>query len=132
MTGAFYLVDAETGCWLWQGATDRDGYAQRHRRGRTLVVHRAMYEEHVGPIAVGMQLDHLCRRPSCVNPGHLEPVTPAENVRRSSRAKVTAEQVHEIRAVAASGKRRREIAEQFGLSLGGIEDIIYRRSWAEL
>lgn len=35
----------------------------------------------VGPITDGLELDHLCNVPSCVNPDHLEPVTHAENMR---------------------------------------------------
>lgn len=35
-----------------------------------------------GPIPEGLVIDHLCRDLLCVNPGHLEPVTQKENVRR--------------------------------------------------
>jgi hypothetical protein len=31
-----------------------------------------------------LELDHICRVRNCVNPDHLEPVTHAENMRRSS------------------------------------------------
>lgn len=35
-----------------------------------------------GKIRKGMQLDHLCRIRHCVNPNHLEVVTPRENILR--------------------------------------------------
>ena len=31
----------------------------------------SVYEWFVGPIPKGLQLDHLCRVPHCVNPAHL-------------------------------------------------------------
>jgi hypothetical protein len=71
------------GCWLWQGATNRDGYGLTKPRGDKLrVAHRVIYEMLVGPIPDGLQLDHLCRVRACVNPEHLEPVTCRENLWR--------------------------------------------------
>ena len=46
--------------------------------------HRAFYMLHVGPIGSGLVIDHLCRTPACVNPDHLEPVTPEENTARGN------------------------------------------------
>jgi hypothetical protein len=46
--------------------------------------HRVVYEILVGPIPSGLQLDHICSVPWCVNPDHLEPVTAKENTRRGS------------------------------------------------
>lgn len=74
------------GCWLWQGATSC-GYAHAAYRvdGARFDVrlHRFFYEYFVGPIPDGLDLDHLCRVRHCINPDHLEPVTRAENLRRS-------------------------------------------------
>lgn len=71
------------GCWRWT-AHCISGYGAFHlsHAQRTIMAHRYAYELLVGPIPDGLQLDHLCRVRSCVNPTHLEPVTVLENVRR--------------------------------------------------
>lgn len=72
------------GCWLWTGPLLR-GYGRifvRRDIGRRQV-HRIVWEHLRGEIAPGLQLDHLCRHRHCVNPEHLEPVTPRENTLRS-------------------------------------------------
>ncbi|MEO1065368.1 MAG: HNH endonuclease signature motif containing protein, partial [Actinomycetota bacterium] len=50
--------------------------------GQTVYVHRLVYEELVGPIPDGHQIDHLCRVRLCGNPAHLEAVEGLENVHR--------------------------------------------------
>lgn len=44
--------------------------------------HRVVYEQEIGPIPEGLQLDHLCEQHACVNPGHLRPVTDGEHRER--------------------------------------------------
>lgn len=69
-------------CWLWTAAPGPDGYG-RFRYGRRKVsAHRLVYEIMIGPIPPGLQLDHLCRTRLCVNPWHLDPVTPKVNTAR--------------------------------------------------
>lgn len=70
-------------CWFVHGAENGLGYGVIHCDGRSVVTHRVMWEALVGPIPDGLELDHLCRNPNCCNPGHLEPVTHAENLRRA-------------------------------------------------
>lgn len=80
----------DSDCWLWMGARDRKSrYGRIHRNGRCDYTHRVFYEHLVGPIPDGLQLDHLCRIPSCCNPDHLEPVSCLVNVRRGMRATKT-------------------------------------------
>lgn len=84
-----------SGCWAWTGTVSYKGYGRisDSASGRlALPAHWAAYELFVGPIPEGLQIDHLChtRDPRCmpgntcqhrrcVNPDHLEPVTPREN-----------------------------------------------------
>lgn len=68
----------ENGCWIWPGVRDQWGYGKSNSTSS----HRAVWRKLVGPIPEGMELDHLCRVPACVNPEHLEPVTGEENRRR--------------------------------------------------
>lgn len=81
------LVSPEpnTGCWLWTGSADNKGYGRlKGAANKYVKAHRLSYERHVGPIAPGLVLDHLCRVKSCVNPAHLEPVSSGENTRRGT------------------------------------------------
>lgn len=72
-------------CWMWSGYRQQHGYGVvSNGRSKKTVAHRAVYEEMVGPIPEGMELDHLCRQRGCVNPAHLEPVTRQENVLRGT------------------------------------------------
>lgn len=76
---AKYLVD-DSECWIWQGKIASNGYAVFGGVG--LGAHRYSYQLHNGEIPDGLQLDHLCMVKRCVNPAHLEAVTPKENIRR--------------------------------------------------
>ena len=122
----------------WRGvpfALDQDGYSTmlvtvekgvRRRFG----AHRVRYEATHGPLAVGLVPDHLCRHRPCCNPEHMEAVTIAENNRRGTGSKLTAEQVVQIRAMRAGGMTCKAISEKFGVSPSVISRTARGENWA--
>lgn len=79
--------EPNTGCWLW-AATAVGGYGVIQGENRKKVLaHRWAISAALGwwP-AKGLDVDHLCRQRSCVNPDHLEVVTHQVNTLRGERA----------------------------------------------
>jgi hypothetical protein len=87
-------VEKTAECWIWRGHVT-NGYGRIYVDGKHVGAHRFSFELHVGPIPEGLHIDHLCRNQVCVNPAHLEPVTPRENLLRGfSNAAQNARKTH--------------------------------------
>lgn len=117
--------DAE--CWLWLAATAGAGYGQFGANGKSVRAHRYAYEALVGPIPDGLEIDHLCNIRLCVNPGHMEPVTHAENVRRGLRLNTIRGPLDGTTALEvtrrAHGVTRTELARISGASLSYLRKV---------
>ena len=74
------FVVSDDGCWLWVAGKDNNGYGQFWVKPRTRRAHQLAYEAVHGPVPNGLELDHICRKPACINPDHLRAVTHYENV----------------------------------------------------
>lgn len=83
-----------SGCWLYTGSLYVDGYGRIGHEGRIQRTHRVAYELLVGPIPVGMVIDHRCHNEDasclggrdcahrrCFNPEHMAVVPPSVNNR---------------------------------------------------
>ena len=143
------------GCWIWTGYTHPTrGYGQLSRGGRAaglIETHRAAWEVTHGPIPEGLVVRHRCDVRACVNPGHLELGTQADNIqdavkrgriargRRLPQSRLTEADVREIRRRyvrryerTAAGQMRSngaELCEEFGISQPHLSGIVNGKEW---
>ncbi len=141
--------EPNSGCWIWTGALDVNGYARFSMYGRNWKASRAAY--------VLLKIDdpkdlfvlHRCDNATCVNPDHLFLGTQKENMddrdrkgrqadksgkkngcygERNPQGKLDREQVLQIRS--CDGKLSyREIGARFGISAMTAYKIAKRRTW---
>ena len=123
-------------CWEWRGPLRRDGYGFFGVGGRNLTASRLACELAHGPSE--LESCHTCDNPRCCNPAHLYWGTHRQNMRdrdergrtasgeRNGRAKLTAEQVREIRGRPDS---QRKLAVEFGVDRTTIRDIRQGKIW---
>jgi hypothetical protein len=83
----FVYPEPNSGCWLWGGSVDRNGYGQIRIRQKGLGSLR--FATHISlelaarPLPTGLLACHSCDFPPCVNPDHLFAGTQMDNVHDS-------------------------------------------------
>lgn len=139
-------VEKSDTCWLWLGAVDSRGYGVMGLGGRKLGVgrvHRLSWEMVNGPIPTDALICHHCDVKRCVRPDHLYLGTKQSNAADARdrhllstgkqhpvprgmahwKAKLTDEQVADIRRRRAGGQLLRVIGMDFGISEAHVSRI---------
>lgn len=129
-------------CWHWLGSRIGPGYGEFWANGAKHISSRFSFELANGPIAAGLQVLHSCDNPPCVNPAHLTLGTALDNSRdmiakrrspageRNPMAKLRAEQVAEMRALATSGRAATDLGIRFGIAPSYVRAILRGERWA--
>lgn len=140
-----FVLDTQTGCWVWIFHTDANGYGVKTVAGQKKVrAHRWSYEQSVGPIPDGMQVLHLCDTPACINPDHLVLGTQSDNMRdmavkgraldgaRSKHTNLTDDDVRAILDRTDAGERHADVAAEFGITVYALRQMRYGHNWKHI
>ena len=74
-------IEHEKGCWLYKHRINSLGYGVVSFCGDDFAAHRAMYFLTTGEEVID-DIHHKCETKNCINPAHLEQVTPKEHTKR--------------------------------------------------
>lgn len=138
---ALTVPEPNSGCLLWLGGLDANGYGKTSIGGKHMRAHRALYALTNGPLPAGVLLRHTCDVRCCIEPNHLIPGTTAENNadmkargrtgrkdgENNPQAKLSAAAVEAIRADATSSGKA--LAAAHGVSQGTISSVRSGSTW---
>jgi HNH endonuclease len=134
----------ENGCWDWIGNTSAYNRGRMTIGGRKMYAYHISYELHIGPIPTGMQINHTCDNPNCVNPEHLYAGTQSDNTRDAIRrgrwvnnstgrvrSHLSPDDVRAIRQQCASVSMT-EVGKRFGISYTQVRRIVTGKHWKDI
>lgn len=129
------------GCWVWTGSLTHDGYGRFTVDKVQRLAHRYSYAVTYAEPAPDDLVCHRCDVRSCCNPVHLFIGTHAINSadmvtkgrqaagERNNKAKLTEEQVRDIRWAYTTGLSQRQLAREYSVSKPVIAGIVNGTLW---
>ena len=120
-------------------ARTKDGYVQVSRDGKTVLLHRHVYESVHGPQPPEVVIRHTCDTPDCISLAHLIPGTHEDNVAdrvargrtaigpQNGRAKLTVDDVRAIKRDTETGTT--VLARHYGVDPKAIRQIRQGKTW---
>jgi hypothetical protein len=131
------MPEPNSGCILWLGASNEQGYGTVWYGGRARKAHRFAFAIANGGLVAGLDVMHSCDNPHCVNPRHLAAVPTAVNVRdaflkgrvprrgdKNPRTKIPDAMIEVIRRLAEAGVETSQIAYGFDVEFSTIRRCI--------
>lgn len=144
----YYEHGGKDECWEWKFDTDEWGHARIYDENadQHRYAHRVAYGFECGEIPDGKQINHACRNPKCVNPGHLYAGTQQENVNDEIEAgvwqdsrpfgeqigtsKLTESDVRELkRRYRDSDVSQSELADEYDIGQSQVSRIVRGKWW---
>jgi hypothetical protein len=142
-------------CWLWMGTVNKQGYGRTEINDKAYYAHRVIFAlSNPGIIELEAPKDtkdqgwlrHTCDNPPCCNPRHLLVGTHQDNMNdkmergrqvyfkstKSPRAKLSEEEVLEIRRLKKQGATIKALALLYDVSLSCISHLLYGLSYQDI
>lgn len=143
------ITNRSTGCWEWQAARHRQGYGLIKVGKESWLAHRISAFLFNGfALSRDVHLCHSCDNPRCINPKHLFEGNHKINAQdreqkgrgkhdlhwgnRSPHARLSVDQVQEIRRKRLAGVSSYRLAKEYGISANTAWMIAYGHSWRNI
>lgn len=138
-----HTVIDSSGCHLFMGHRNHDGYGRIGKGNSLVFVHREVFAQSNPNVEITGVIMHICDTPNCVNPNHLRHGTQADNIAdmvakgrrvtvkgsKQHDAKLTETDIPVIRMRLHHGATYAVLARDYGVSETAIRNIDTGRTW---